>query len=418
MNSCNFVDLLAIEELDEYEDVFDITVEDNHNFFANELVVHNCVGGIYASKVIRGMALNKSDAEIQSELKNLTDRFVDAVGLENFNLELQFNKLQIQHDTNRHLLMHAKSDNLNLVATCDSHYPTPDKWQARELYKRMAWMNDKTQVKALPTFEELKCELYPKNAEQMWDEYLKNKPANPFYEGNDEIIRDAIERTHDIAWQQCDDVWIDTKAKLPNFDNSEKSGFVQLVDIVKERMTAMGLDQKQEYVERVQYELADIKYLGHASYFLTMYKIFHKASEKTLFGPGRGSAPGSLVNYILGITQIDPLPYGLLWNRFLGRHRCLQEDIFVLTARGSKQLKEIKVNDSVISPAGGINKVIDKETDTNHVIKATIKVNNQNFACSPNHRWIIKRDNKIIEILTTDITKGDKLLLKKAHNNE
>jgi DNA polymerase-3 subunit alpha len=286
-----------------------------------------CIGGIMANRVLRGQAMHKSDAEIQRDLKNLTDRFVDAVGLENFNLELQFNKLQAQHDVNRHLIDLHKSTGVPLVATCDSHYPTPDKWKTRELYKKLAWMNAKEEPKPLPAFDELKCELYPKNAVQMWEEFNRHTDAYSFYQGNEELVRDAIERTHDITWQQCEDVWVDTGAKLPVFATPEKSEFQQLVDLVKERMGEMGLHENPEYMARVKEELSDIKHLGHASYFLTMYKIFHRAKERTLLGPGRGSAPGSLVNYILGITQIDPLPFGLLWNRFLGRHRVSWPDI-------------------------------------------------------------------------------------------
>jgi DNA polymerase-3 subunit alpha len=285
-----------------------------------------CIGGIYSNRILRGQAMGKSDADVQRELLNLTDRFVDAVGRDNFNLEIQFNKLQAQHDVNRHLMMLAKAHNLNVVATCDSHYPTPDKWKTRELYKKLAWMNAKDAPKPLPSFEELKCELYPKNADQMWAEYLRHKPEHSFYD-DDQMVVNAIERTHDIAWQQCEDVWVDTKAKLPVFDSPEKTGFEQLVDLVKEKMVELDLHDKPEYVARVREELADIKHLGHSSYFLTMNKIFHKAAESTLLGPGRGSAPGSLVNYILGITQIDPLPYNLLWNRFLGRHRTSWPDI-------------------------------------------------------------------------------------------
>jgi len=286
-----------------------------------------CIGGIMSNRVLRGQAMQKSDAEIQAELKNLTDRFVDAVGIDNFNLEIQFNKLQAQHDVNRHLINLHKSTGIPLVATCDSHYPTPDKWKTRELYKKLAWMGAKEEPKPLPSFEELKCELYPKNADQMWEEFNRHTDAYDFYKGNEELVRDAIERTHDIAWQQCEDVWVDSHAKLPVFSTPEKTEFQQLAELVKARAIEMGLHEKPEYMERLKEELSDIKHLGHASYFLTMNKIFHKAQERTLLGPGRGSAPGSLVNYVLGITQIDPLPFGLLWNRFLGRHRVSWPDI-------------------------------------------------------------------------------------------
>jgi DNA polymerase III alpha subunit len=216
-----------------------------------------CIGGIYSNRILRGQAMGKSDADVQRELLNLTDRFVDAVGRDNFNLEIQFNKLQAQHDVNRHLMMLAKAHNLNVVATCDSHYPTPDKWKTRELYKKLAWMNAKDAPKPLPSFEELKCELYPKNADQMWAEYLRHKPEHSFYD-DDQMVVNAIERTHDIAWQQCEDVWVDTKAKLPVFDSPEKTGFEQLVDLVKEKMVELDLHDKPEYVARVREELADI----------------------------------------------------------------------------------------------------------------------------------------------------------------
>ena len=58
-----------------------------------------------------------------------------------------------------------------------------------------------------------------------------------------------------------------------------------------------------------------------------MNEVFHKAADYTLFGPARGSGGGSLVNYLLGITQVDPLKYDLLWERFLGRHRTSWPDI-------------------------------------------------------------------------------------------
>ena len=286
-----------------------------------------CLGGIYSGAILRGEAYGKSSEEIIRELKNLTDRFTDAVGSENFFLEIQFNKLPKQHTVNRYLIDLSRKTGVKLVATCDSHYPDPSKWQARELYKKLGWMGAKLDEQALPKFEDLKCELYPKNATQMWDEYKKSYEEYDFYRGTEEEVRDAIERTHDIAWQHCEDTWVDVKAKLPKLDVPGKTTFQQLTELVKEALIREGMDQKPEYVARVKEELSDIKYLGHASYFVTMYKIFKKAETRTLFGPGRGSGAGSLVNYLLGITQIDPIPYGLLWSRFLGRHRVSWPDI-------------------------------------------------------------------------------------------
>lgn len=264
---------------------------------------------------------------IMSRLENMTDRFVDCVGQDNFFLEMQFNDLPAQHLTNRCLLDLSKKTNIPLIATADSHFPDPQKWQARELYKKLGWMGAKLDQSMLPKEEDLKCKLYPKNAHQMWEEFHQGYEEYDFYKGHEEAVRDAIERTHDIAWQKCEDTWIDTSVKLPKFGTPEKPAFKMLSDLVKEAMIREGLASNPEYVERVKEEMSDIKYLGYEAYFLAMYKIFHLAEKRTLFGPGRGSGAGSLVNYLLGITQIDPLPHGLLWSRFLGRHRTSWPDI-------------------------------------------------------------------------------------------
>ena len=294
---------------------------------------------------------------IMSRLENMTDRFVDCVGPDNFFLELQFNDLSAQHLTNRCLLDLSVKTGVPLVSTADSHFPDPNKWQARELYKKLGWMGAKLDQSMLPKEEDLKCMLYPKNASQMWDEFKQGYNQYDFYQGHEEAVRDSINRTHDIAWQKCEDTWIDTSVKLPKFGTPEKPAFKMLADLVKESMIREGLASKPEYVERMKEEMSDIKYLGYEAYFLAMYKIFHLAENRTLFGPGRGSGAGSLVNYLLGITQIDPLPHGLLWSRFLGRHRTSWPDID--TDAGDRDAlidasRELFGNDSVI-PVSNFN---------------------------------------------------------------
>ena len=285
-----------------------------------------CLGGIFSNRIMRGNALNLTDDQIQNELLYLSDRFVDAVGEDNFYLELQFNRLKQQHLVNHHMLRHADRTGLQLIATPDSHYYSPDKWEARELYKKLGWMgNDPS---PLPEFEDLKCELYPKNAQQMWDEFTRHYDEyKETYEGYEETIKKSIEITHDIAWEKCEDCWIDTSVKLPDFNTPDETAFQQLAKKVKSSLVKEGLHTKTEYVERAKSELEDIKYLGFENYFLVMNEVFHKASDHTLFGPARGSGGGSLVNYLLGITQVDPLKYDLLWERFLGRHRTSWPDI-------------------------------------------------------------------------------------------
>ncbi|MBK64534.1 MAG: hypothetical protein CMB47_03320 [Euryarchaeota archaeon] len=264
---------------------------------------------------------------VMKRLTNMTDYFVDCVGQENFFLELQFNKLTAQQMTNRMLLDLSKNTGIKLVATADSHYPNPNVWEARELYKKLGWFSNDPKKMILPKEEDLKCLLYPKNAQQMWSEFTENYNEYDFYKGYETDVRDAINRTNDIAWQLCEDTWIDQSAKLPLHGTTDKPAFNILVDLVKDGLIREGLDKNQEYIDRAKQELADIKTLGHESYFITMYQIFEKSSKKTLLGPGRGSGAGSLVNFLLGITQLDPIEYGLLWARFLGPHKVSWPDI-------------------------------------------------------------------------------------------
>lgn len=277
---------------------------------------------------------------IQNELKEMIDSFKDALGEENYYLEIQFNRLKPQALLNFHLIEAAKRTNTKLVATCDSHYSNPDHWRERELYKAMAWASkskDGIDVSKLPQkIEELKCELYPKNAQQMWDSYKTYGAGYDFYD--DDVVREAIERTWDIAHNQIGTVDFDRSVKLPVIeklvpkthleDAIEKLGEGTDEDVLAfeelKRLAKIGLknrkrDKDAEYIDRLVYELGVIKELKFAKYFLTYAKIMNITSKQMLIGYGRGSAAGSLLSYCLELTQVDPLRYGLLFERFLTR---------------------------------------------------------------------------------------------------
>ena len=301
-----------------------------------------CVGGL-PSGIIYGEFAEKKFAElnpslvdddalrsrIRGRLENMVDRFTDCVGRDNFFLEIQFNKLSAQDLTNRMMIETARTTGIALLTTADSHYPGPHLWEAREIYRQLqpGRMKIGSEPKPLPKFEEIKAELYPKNATQMWQEYLGRRQEYSWYEGTENLVKESIERGHDVAWNMCEEIWFDTGAKLPSFDTPEKSAFRQLVDLVKEGLKKEGLDSKLEYVSRAKMELDDIKFLKFESYFLTLHKVFEVSNNLTLPGAGRGSGCGSLVNYLLGITHVDPLKYDLLWERFLSRAKASWPDI-------------------------------------------------------------------------------------------
>ena len=264
------------------------------------------------------------------EMGNTYDKLADALGRDNVCLELQFNKLPAQHLVNRAIIEFAKRNSLEdrLIVTCDSHYARPDNWKEREIYKKLGWLNyqnfDPSQLPK--SKDDLKCELYPKNASQVWDSYIQTAGEMEFYD--DDVVREAVERTHDIVHNEIGNIHPNKEMKLPSYVIPE--GMTEdkaLVDVCKKGLVWRGLDSKPEYIERLKYELKIIRDKKFSRYFLTMKAIMDIAREQMLIGPGRGSAAGSLVAYVLGVTNLDPIEYDLSFERFLNPSRVGAPDI-------------------------------------------------------------------------------------------
>jgi DNA polymerase-3 subunit alpha len=334
----NFVEVVSVEELDYTEDVYDITVADNHNFYANGLLVHNCIGGPLAFEVFRELQEHSFDnlnsrllddpammERVISRIGNSFDGLAWALGRKNVMLELQFNRLSAQHVVNRAIIEFAQRNGLTdqLVVTCDSHYARPEHWKEREIYKKLGWLNytDLNPDSIPQRKDQLKCELYPKNASQVWDEFLISRQSDDFYRGQESIIKNAIERTWHLAHEEIGDVQPDRSVKLPSYVIPKgKTADEALVDAVNEGLKSKGLTD-QIYADRAAYEIDVIKQKDFSSYFLTMKEIISAAREEMFIGVGRGSGAGSLVCYALGITDVDPIKYGLLFERFLSPDR-------------------------------------------------------------------------------------------------
>jgi len=213
-----------------------------------------------------------------------------------------------------------------LVATADSHYPGPEKWRAREMYKRIR-PGGFTNMDEFPTsVDDLKCELFPKNAEQMFEEYEKYKDEYDFYD--EQAVIDAIERSHDIAWNFIEDIEPKTKIQYPSFVcPADRKPIDVLREKSEEGLKKKGLHRKPDYIARLDYELGVIEKKDFSLYFLTMKEIIDTLSDHMLIGPGRGSGAGSLLCYCLNITKIDPIKYKLLFERFLNETRSDAPDI-------------------------------------------------------------------------------------------
>lgn len=281
--------------------------------------VHSLTPDLLENKVFKEKVL--------ANIGNTWDNLVWAFGEEFAFLELQFNRLPAQHLVNAAILEFADRNGLQnrLVVTADSHYPTPEKWRNREIYRGLGYGSlDPESLK----LENLKCELYPKNAPQLWEEYESDKEVYQWYSKYEEQVRDAIERTHDIVHDLIEDVRPDTSVKLPrSFVPEGKTDYDYLVDLCVKGLSRKSLGDDPIYVDRLKKELKVIKDKDFQLYFITMARITQIARGSMLVGPARGSGGGSLVNYLLEITDVDPIEWDLSFERFLSPTRSDMPDV-------------------------------------------------------------------------------------------
>lgn len=287
-----------------------------------------CLGGIYAGNYWsastyddEGNRTGCDEAAALEAMRETTKNMVDIFG-DRWYAEIQWNNIPQQHELNQLIIKVAAEFGVELISTADSHYPNPTAWKDRELYTRLGWLGKG----GLPEYmssdlpegvEEVGYELYPKNGDQMWESYKKYSQQCG-HEYDDELILRSITNTHHIAHDRVKGFFPDNKVRLPEFVVPAGLTATQaLVKLSMDGLGAMELGDDSEYVERLKSELKVIDDRGFSKYFLTMKAVSDKASDSMLAGPGRGSAAGSLVAYVLGITQVDPIKYGLLFSRFL-----------------------------------------------------------------------------------------------------
>ena len=280
-----------------------------------------CLGGVYAGNYWENREVGP-DA-ILNAMRDTTMKMMNIYG-DRWYGELQWNNVPEQHELNRYIIQIHQEFGVNLISTADSHYPNQHAWKDRELYKRLGWLGKG----GLPSFiepelpagvDELGYELFPKNGDQMWESY-KHYSEKCGVEYNDDIVRRSIEETHSIAHNRIENFMPDNTVRLPDFVvPGGKTATGTLTQLCLDGLRNSNLQHDQEYIDRLKEELEVISERGFSKYFLTMNAIADKANEVQITGPGRGSAAGSLVAYVLGITQVDPIKYNLLFSRFLRR---------------------------------------------------------------------------------------------------
>ena len=323
-----------------------------------------CMGGVYAAnfwKFWDGEKEEISDMEGCLEaFRDTTRKMIDIFG-DRWYGELQWHTDKKQHLINKLVIQMHKEFGIKLISTADSHYPSQEAWKDRELYKRLGFLGkgkpDWLSNELPESVAEVGYELYPKNGDQMWESYKHYSEMND-ETYDDDLIMDSITETHNIAFNRIEDFMPDNEVRLPSFvvpDGYTADAALETISL--ESLKKLGLLDNSVYRERLEEELSVISDRGFSKYFLTMKAISDTAMENQLTGPGRGSAAGSLVAYALGITQVDPIKYGLQFARFLRKDATDYPDIDydVSNPMELKEIMQEKWGDTTVVPISNFN---------------------------------------------------------------
>ena len=263
-----------------------------------------CLAGEVARYLQKGM---------YEEGKKAALRYQEIFGEGNFFLELQDHGIPQQQMVNQQLMRMHQETGIQLVATNDVHYTYETDADSHDILLCLQT------GKKLTDTDRMRYEggqYYVKSEEEMAALF----PYAP----------EALENTHKIA-QRCHVDIEFGNTKLPRYDVPD--GYTSWEYLNK--LCREGLEERydpvtEELESRLDYELTTIKNMGYVDYFLIVWDFIKYARDhEIMVGPGRGSAAGSLVAYTLGITQLDPIRYDLLFERFLNPERISMPDIDV-----------------------------------------------------------------------------------------
>ena len=263
-----------------------------------------CLAGIVPEYIQKGL---------YEEAKSKALELESVFGKGNFFLELQDHGIPAQKTVNNSLLRMSQETGIELVATNDIHYTYAEDEKPHDI---LLCIQTGKKVADEDRMRYEGGQYYVKSEEEM-------KKLFPY-------AKQACENTHKIAKRCHVDIEFG-KYKLPEFPVPEGYDAWSYLN----KLTWDGLMQRYEKPDeslkkRLEYELSTIKNMGFVDYFLIVWDFIHYAkSHGIAVGPGRGSAAGSLVSYCLGITDLDPIKYNLLFERFLNPNRVTMPDIDV-----------------------------------------------------------------------------------------
>ncbi|MFH1401573.1 MAG: DNA polymerase III subunit alpha [Parcubacteria group bacterium] len=247
------------------------------------------------------------------EAEELAQKYQKIFGKGYFYLELQHHpNIPEQKIINDGLISLSKKTGIPLVTTCDSHYLNKEDAEAQDILMLINTGADPDDPERLTMKKE---DLSMKSPEEM-EKLFKDLP-------------EALENTQKIA-DLCNFEFELGITKLPQYPSlpEGKTAEQYLKDLCRERLASKYPDKTKEVMDRLEYELSVIEKTGFAGYFLIVQDFVNWAKQnRIVVGPGRGSCGGSLVAYVLNITNIDPLKYNLLFERFLNPERISLPDI-------------------------------------------------------------------------------------------
>jgi DNA polymerase III subunit alpha len=255
------------------------------------------------------LILDENEEDIHAKIKE----YIDIFGKDDFYLEMQDHPLlEEQGIVNERLKKLAKEYDLQLVVTNDSHYPRPEDSEAHDI---LLCIQTGTNVN-----EENRMRYTGDFSIREVDDLRAAFPDTP----------EAIENTVKIA-EKCNVDYDFGTFLIPSFDtpqNEDPHDYLRRLceDGLTERFG--GKKVTDDYIERLNYELKTVHEMGFDTYFLIVHDFVKYAKEqKIVVGPGRGSAAGSIIAWSLAITDLDPIKYGLFFERFLNPERVSMPDI-------------------------------------------------------------------------------------------
>mgnify|MGYP000122930740 CR=1 FL=1 len=270
-------------------------------------------GIIALSACLAGEVPRYLEKGLYEEAKEAAKRHLEIFGEGNYFLELQDHGIPLQRQVNQGIMRLSKELNIPLVATNDCHYINADDWEAHDIL------------------------LCIQTGKKVSDENRMRYEGGQYYVKSEEEMRqlfpyapEAIENTHKIA-ERCNVEIEFGVTKLPRFDVPDGyDSWGYLNHLCDEGFALRYPDDDGTLRARLDYELGTIKSMGYVDYFLIVWDFINFAkSHGIAVGPGRGSAAGSIVAYCLKITDIDPIRYQLLFERFLNPERVSMPDIDV-----------------------------------------------------------------------------------------